>query len=62
MRATVLVPTTVLAQQHYQTFIDRFVDYPIVVEVLSRFRINHHYGRSKIGRAYRGGLDPAIRQ
>jgi transcription-repair coupling factor (superfamily II helicase) len=34
----VLVPTTVLAQQHYQTFAERFAPYPIRVEVLSRFR------------------------
>ncbi len=33
-----LVPTTVLAQQHYNTLRERFADYPIHVEVLSRFR------------------------
>lgn len=33
-----LVPTTVLAQQHYKTFIERFVDFPVKVEMLSRFR------------------------
>jgi transcription-repair coupling factor (superfamily II helicase) len=33
-----LVPTTLLAQQHFQTFSDRFADWPIRVEVLSRFR------------------------
>ena len=36
-QAAVLVPTTLLAQQHYQTFGDRFAGYPIRVEVLSRF-------------------------
>jgi transcription-repair coupling factor (superfamily II helicase) len=36
-QAAVLVPTTLLAQQHYQTFSDRFAPYPIRVEVLSRF-------------------------
>ncbi|MDA8412570.1 MAG: transcription-repair coupling factor [Desulfobacteraceae bacterium] len=34
----VLVPTTILAQQHYETFHERLKDYPIQVEVLSRFR------------------------
>ncbi|MEW6375488.1 MAG: transcription-repair coupling factor [Thermodesulfobacteriota bacterium] len=33
-----LVPTTVLAQQHHQTFHDRFKPYPVVIEVLSRFK------------------------
>ncbi len=32
-----LVPTTLLAQQHYQNFRDRFADWPIRVDVLSRF-------------------------
>ena len=36
-QAAVLVPTTLLAQQHYQTFSERFAGYPIRVEVLSRF-------------------------
>lgn len=33
-----LVPTTLLAQQHYQNFQDRFADWPIKVEMLSRFK------------------------
>ncbi len=33
-----LVPTTILAQQHYETMLDRFRDYPISVRVLSRFQ------------------------
>ncbi len=33
-----LVPTTILAQQHYETMLDRFNDYPIEVRVLSRFQ------------------------
>lgn len=37
-QVAVLVPTTILAQQHYETFRERFADYPIRVEVLSRFR------------------------
>src|SRR5207245_7599049 len=34
----VLVPTTVLAQQHFNTFRERMADYPIRIELLSRFR------------------------
>jgi transcription-repair coupling factor (superfamily II helicase) len=37
-QVAILVPTTVLAQQHLNTFSDRCADYPIVVEMLSRFR------------------------
>ncbi len=37
-QAAVLVPTTILAQQHYKTFTDRFKGYPFTIEVLSRFR------------------------
>ncbi|MBM4338319.1 MAG: transcription-repair coupling factor [Deltaproteobacteria bacterium] len=33
-----LVPTTVLAQQHYQTFCERFKKYPVIIEMLSRFK------------------------
>ena len=36
-QAAILVPTTLLAQQHFQTFSDRYAPYPIRVEVLSRF-------------------------
>ena len=36
-QAAVLVPTTLLAQQHLQTFSDRYAPYPVRVEVLSRF-------------------------
>jgi transcription-repair coupling factor (superfamily II helicase) len=37
-QAAILVPTTVLAQQHYVTAMRRFAGYPIRIEVLSRFR------------------------
>ncbi len=37
-QVAVLAPTTLLAQQHFQTFQDRFADWPVKVEVLSRFR------------------------
>jgi transcription-repair coupling factor (superfamily II helicase) len=37
-QVALLAPTTLLAQQHYQTFTDRFADWPVNIEVLSRFR------------------------
>ena len=37
-QVAVLVPTTVLAQQHYTNFLKRFEDYPVEIEMLSRFR------------------------
>jgi len=41
-QVAVLVPTTLLAQQHYQTFVDRFADWPVNVEALSRFQTQKH--------------------
>lgn len=38
LQVAVLVPTTILAQQHYETFKERFSEYPFQIEVLSRFR------------------------
>ncbi len=37
-QVAVLVPTTVLAQQHYYTFRERLAEYPMIIEMLSRFR------------------------
>ncbi|MHC4235178.1 MAG: transcription-repair coupling factor, partial [Planctomycetota bacterium] len=37
-QVAVLVPTTVLAEQHYQTFAERLADYPFEIRCLSRFR------------------------
>jgi len=37
-QVAVLVPTTLLAQQHFRTFSDRFADFPVKVELMSRFR------------------------
>ncbi len=39
-QVAVLVPTTLLAQQHHTNFVDRFADWPVRVESLSRFRTN----------------------
>ncbi len=37
-QVALLVPTTLLAQQHYRNFRDRFADWPVRIEVLSRFK------------------------
>ena len=37
-QVAILVPTTLLAQQHYQIFVDRYAGLPVTVELLSRFR------------------------
>ena len=37
-QVAILVPTTVLAQQHYETFLERLAAFPVKVEMLSRFR------------------------
>ena len=39
-QVAILVPTTILAQQHYDTFIKRFEATPFIIEVISRFRTN----------------------
>lgn len=40
-QCAVLVPTTILAQQHYNTFSSRFAGFPVTVELLSRFKTPH---------------------
>ncbi|MGH1373733.1 MAG: transcription-repair coupling factor [Cellvibrionaceae bacterium] len=37
-QVAMLVPTTLLAQQHYENFRDRFADWPVQIDVISRFR------------------------
>ena len=37
-QVAILVPTTLLAQQHFETFSDRFADWPVTIEVVSRLR------------------------
>ncbi len=48
-QVAVLVPTTLLAQQHFQTFADRFADWPVNVEVLSRFRTGKKVAEIRAG-------------
>jgi transcription-repair coupling factor (superfamily II helicase) len=44
-QVALLVPTTLLAQQHYENFSDRFADWPVRVESLSRFRTTKEQGQ-----------------
>jgi len=44
-QVAVLVPTTVLAQQHFNTFRERMADYPVRIELLSRFRTRRQQER-----------------
>ena len=58
-QVAVLVPTTVLAEQHYQTFSERMADYPFYIEVLSRFRTKAEQ-TNIIERAREGRVDVLI--
>ena len=58
-QVAVLVPTTVLAQQHYYTFTERLAEYPVVVEMLSRFRTRKEQ-RQIIERLAAGTVDIVI--
>jgi transcription-repair coupling factor (superfamily II helicase) len=44
-QVAVLVPTTVLAQQHFNTFRERMADYPVRIELLSRYRTHREQQR-----------------
>src|SRR5208282_3728742 len=44
-QVAVLVPTTVLAQQHFNVFRERMADYPVRIELLSRFRTRREQQR-----------------
>ncbi len=44
-QVAVLVPTTVLAQQHFNNFRERMADYPVRIELLSRFRTKREQAR-----------------
>lgn len=54
-----LVPTTLLAEQQYRAFLERFRGYPVIIEVLSRFRTPAQQ-RSVVERCYEGKLDILI--
>ncbi|MGH7173348.1 MAG: transcription-repair coupling factor, partial [Gemmataceae bacterium] len=58
-QVAVLVPTTVLAEQHYRTFSQRLAEYPFTVECLSRFRSSGEQKRI-VERLKKGGIDIVI--
>ena len=58
-QAAILVPTTVLAQQHYQTAIARFRGFPVNIDVLSRFRSATEQKRT-LQKLRSGGVDLII--
>jgi transcription-repair coupling factor (superfamily II helicase) len=58
-QVAVLVPTTVLAEQHFRTFSQRLAEYPFVVEGISRFRSGGEQKRI-LQRLAQGGVDVII--
>jgi transcription-repair coupling factor (superfamily II helicase) len=58
-QVAVLVPTTVLAQQHFNTFRERMADYPVRIELLSRYRSRRQQQRVVKDLA-NGGVDMVI--
>ncbi len=58
-QAAILVPTTVLAQQHYQTAMQRFFGFPVTISVLSRFRSQQQQRQTLAGLAD-GSVDIVI--
>lgn len=58
-QVAVLTPTTVLAQQHFETFRQRMLDYPVRIEMLSRFR-THGEQRKVLEQLRDGGVDVVV--
>ena len=58
-QVAVLVPTTLLAEQHYRNFRDRFADWPLRVEVLSRFKTAKEI-KAELEKVTAGTLDVII--
>jgi transcription-repair coupling factor (superfamily II helicase) len=58
-QAAILAPTTILAEQHGRTFRERLAEYPVRIEVLSRFRSAREQ-REALGRLARGEVDIVI--
>jgi transcription-repair coupling factor (superfamily II helicase) len=58
-QVAILVPTTVLAMQHFSTFKKRFADYPVTIDMMSRFRTSSDVARTKMNLA-EGKLDIVI--
>ncbi|NYZ62988.1 transcription-repair coupling factor [Luteimonas deserti] len=58
-QVAVLVPTTLLAEQHYRTMADRFADWPLRVEVLSRFKSTKEI-KAELEKLARGEIDVIV--
>ena len=58
-QVAVLVPTTLLAEQHYRNFRDRFADWPLKVEVLSRFKSKKEI-EAELAKLAEGKLDVIV--
>jgi transcription-repair coupling factor (superfamily II helicase) len=58
-QVAVLVPTTLLAQQHYQNFSDRFADWPVKIDMLSRFK-NKQEQLATLQQIHAGNVDIII--
>ncbi|MFT3755918.1 MAG: transcription-repair coupling factor [Pseudoxanthomonas sp.] len=58
-QVAVLVPTTLLAEQHYRNFRDRFADWPLKVEVLSRFKTKKEI-EAELKKVAEGKLDVIV--
>lgn len=58
-QVVVLVPTTILAQQHYNTLVQRMMDFPVSIDVLSRFRSTAEQKKT-LERLRKGSLDIVV--
>ncbi|MDF2487207.1 MAG: mfd [Herbinix sp.] len=58
-QVVVLVPTTILAQQHYNTLVQRMMDFPVSIDVMSRFRSSAEQKKT-LERLKKGSLDIVV--
>jgi transcription-repair coupling factor (superfamily II helicase) len=58
-QVAILTPTTVLAQQHFETFRQRMLEYPVRIEMLSRFRTQREQ-RQVLNELREGGVDVVV--
>lgn len=58
-QVAILVPTTILASQHYRTFIDRLKDFPVTVDYINRFKTSKQI-KETLGKLAEGKVDIII--
>ena len=58
-QVVILVPTTILAQQHYNTLVQRMMDFPVSIDVMSRFRSSAEQKKT-LERLKKGNLDIVV--